>query len=160
RSRRRCRSPPGVGRTGDVQRATRDRVRASARARREPVPGGARAVAARLAARPGDERWRPSRAGRPRQRGGERRRAARGARPRAGPAGEGGARAMTARVAIIQLPGVNCESETAVALERVGLVPEIFRWTRPSRELHEFQGYVIPGGFSYQDRVRAGALAA
>jgi phosphoribosylformylglycinamidine synthase len=36
----------------------------------------------------------------------------------------------------------------------------MFRWTRPARELHEFQGYVIPGGFSYQDRVRAGALAA
>jgi len=67
---------------------------------------------------------------------------------------------MNARVAILQLPGVNCETETAWALERAGLVPEVFRWTRPPGELRDFQAYVLPGGFSYQDRVRAGALAA
>ena len=65
-----------------------------------------------------------------------------------------------ARVAVVQLPGVNCETETARALERSGLTPEVFRWTRPSRELAAFDAYVLPGGFSYQDRVRAGALAA
>jgi phosphoribosylformylglycinamidine synthase len=67
---------------------------------------------------------------------------------------------MSARVAVLQFPGVNCESETALALERVGLEPEVFRWTRPATELAGFQAYVLPGGFSYQDRVRAGALAA
>ncbi len=67
---------------------------------------------------------------------------------------------MTARIAVLQLPGVNCETETAWALERVGLEAELFRWTRPAPELRDFQGFVIPGGFSYQDRVRAGALAA
>jgi phosphoribosylformylglycinamidine synthase len=61
---------------------------------------------------------------------------------------------------VIQFPGVNCESETVRAIERVGLSVEVFRWTRPSSVLREFQAYVIPGGFSYQDRVRAGALAA
>ncbi len=65
-----------------------------------------------------------------------------------------------ARVAVVQFPGVNCESESALALERVGLEPEIFRWTRPAAELRAFHAYVLPGGFSYQDRVRAGALAA
>jgi len=64
------------------------------------------------------------------------------------------------RVAVIQFPGVNCEAETLRALERVGLVAEVFRWTRPAGELRDFQAYVLPGGFSYQDRVRAGALAA
>ena len=67
---------------------------------------------------------------------------------------------MTARIAVVQFPGVNCESETARALGRVGLEPEVFRWTRPAVELRDFQAYVLPGGFSYQDRVRAGALAA
>lgn len=67
---------------------------------------------------------------------------------------------MSARVAVVQLPGVNCESETARALERAGLAAAVFRWTRPPRELGMFEAYVLPGGFSYQDRVRAGALAA
>jgi phosphoribosylformylglycinamidine synthase len=70
-----------------------------------------------------------------------------------------GARAG-ARVAVVQFPGVNCESETVLALERAGLPAEVFRWTRPAGELREFAAYVLPGGFSWQDRVRAGALAA
>ena len=67
---------------------------------------------------------------------------------------------MSARVAVVQLPGVNCEAETVLALERAGLEAEVFRWTRAARELADFDAYVLPGGFSYQDRVRAGALAA
>ena len=64
------------------------------------------------------------------------------------------------RVAVVQFPGVNCEAETVRALERAGLEAELFRWTRPARELAAFDAYVLPGGFSWQDRVRAGALAA
>lgn len=64
------------------------------------------------------------------------------------------------RVAVVQMPGVNCEAETVRALERAGLAGEIFRWTRAARELADFAAYVLPGGFSYQDRVRAGSLAA
>jgi phosphoribosylformylglycinamidine synthase len=63
-------------------------------------------------------------------------------------------------VAVVRFPGVNCEAESARALARVGLEPELFTWTRPASELRDFQAYVLPGGFSYQDRVRAGALAA
>lgn len=65
-----------------------------------------------------------------------------------------------ARVAVVQFPGVNCEAETARALERAGLEAEVFRWTRAARELAAYDAYVLPGGFSWQDRVRAGALAA
>src|SRR6185295_7349015 len=67
---------------------------------------------------------------------------------------------MSGRVAVMQFPGVNCESESMRALTRVGLAPEVFRWTRPAGELRDFQAFVLPGGFSYQDRVRAGALAS
>ena len=63
-------------------------------------------------------------------------------------------------MAVLQFPGVNCETETVRALERVGLEAEVFRATRPSSELREYRAYVLPGGFSYQDRVRAGALAS
>ncbi|MCP4572316.1 MAG: phosphoribosylformylglycinamidine synthase subunit PurL [bacterium] len=64
------------------------------------------------------------------------------------------------RVAVVQLPGVNCEDESARLLNRYGAAAEIFRWTRPPEELEKFDGFLVPGGFSYQDRVRAGAVAA
>jgi phosphoribosylformylglycinamidine synthase len=63
-------------------------------------------------------------------------------------------------VAVVQFPGVNCESESVRALERAGLAAEVFRWTRPAVELSGFDAFLLPGGWSYQDRVRAGALAA
>lgn len=65
-----------------------------------------------------------------------------------------------ARVAVVQFAGVNCEAESSRALRLVGLDAEVFRWTRPASELRDFQAFLLPGGFSYQDRVRAGALAA
>jgi phosphoribosylformylglycinamidine synthase I len=64
------------------------------------------------------------------------------------------------RVAVVQFPGVNCETESVRALTRVGLEAEVFRWTRPATELRAFEAFLLPGGWSYQDRVRAGALAA
>jgi phosphoribosylformylglycinamidine synthase len=64
------------------------------------------------------------------------------------------------RVAVIQFPGGNCESETARALEAAGCGAEIFRWNRDPGQLEDFEAMVIGGGFSYQDRVRAGVIAA
>jgi phosphoribosylformylglycinamidine synthase len=60
----------------------------------------------------------------------------------------------------MQFPGVNCEYETAMALERTGSYADIVRWNDTSIRLSDFDGFVLPGGFSYQDRVRAGAVAA
>jgi phosphoribosylformylglycinamidine synthase I len=65
-----------------------------------------------------------------------------------------------ARIAVVQIPGVNCEYETARALEAVGLGAQIVRWNEPASVWSEFDGYVIPGGFAFQDRIRAGAIAA
>lgn len=67
---------------------------------------------------------------------------------------------MSVRVAVVQFPGVNCEDETLRAIARVGLAGEVFRATRAVGDLAAFDAIVLPGGFSYQDRVRAGALAA
>ncbi len=64
------------------------------------------------------------------------------------------------KVAIIQYPGTNCEYETYEAVKSCGISAEIFRWNRNPEELLDFDGFIIPGGFSYQDRVRAGAIAS
>lgn len=65
-----------------------------------------------------------------------------------------------ARTAVLQIPGVNCEYETARALEAAGLEARIVRWNEPASTLSEFDAYVLPGGFAFQDRIRAGAVAA
>jgi phosphoribosylformylglycinamidine synthase subunit PurQ / glutaminase len=68
---------------------------------------------------------------------------------------------MTApRIAVIVFPGGNCETETARAVENAGMNAELFRWNRDAASLADFDGYVIGGGFSYQDRVRAGIIAS
>ena len=63
-------------------------------------------------------------------------------------------------VAIIQFPGVNCEYETADAVRSVGLPAELFRWNEDPDLLAGAAAIVLPGGFSYQDRIRAGVVAA
>lgn len=64
------------------------------------------------------------------------------------------------KVAVIQFPGVNCEYETADAARSVGLEAELFRWNEDPSLLEESLAVVLPGGFSYQDRIRAGVVAA
>ncbi len=64
------------------------------------------------------------------------------------------------RVAVIQYPGSNCEYETAWAIRFAGMEAEIFRWNRREDDLRKFDAFVLSGGFSYQDRVRAGVIAA
>ncbi|MDP2586978.1 MAG: phosphoribosylformylglycinamidine synthase I [Candidatus Komeilibacteria bacterium] len=63
------------------------------------------------------------------------------------------------RIAIIVFPGTNCHEEAYRAIKTVGLQPELFRWNDDYNKLKEFDGYFIPGGFSYEDRVRSGAIA-
>ena len=65
-----------------------------------------------------------------------------------------------ARAAVLQIPGVNCEYETVRVLEAVGVEGRIVRFNESASALSEFDAYVIPGGFAFQDRIRAGAVAA
>ena len=67
---------------------------------------------------------------------------------------------MSASIAIIQFPGSNTERETLMACNRVGLNPVEFLWNEPAEKLSVFDGYVIVGGFAYEDRSRAGVIAA
>jgi len=61
---------------------------------------------------------------------------------------------------IIQFPGVNCEYESAAAVRSIGLEAAIFRWNEDPKLLADAAGIILPGGFSYQDRIRAGVVAA
>ena len=67
---------------------------------------------------------------------------------------------MNANIAIIQFPGSNTERETLMACHRVGLNPIEFLWNEPTEKLTNFDGYVIVGGFAYEDRSRSGVIAA
>lgn len=64
------------------------------------------------------------------------------------------------QIAIVQFPGSNCERETALAVRRAGMVPVDFLWNESPEILQDMDGYVIVGGFSYEDRSRAGIIAA
>jgi len=64
-----------------------------------------------------------------------------------------------ANIAIIQFPGSNCERETLSAVERVGMQATEFLWFT-QKPIEDFDGYIIVGGFSYEDRGRAGFVAA
>jgi phosphoribosylformylglycinamidine synthase len=65
----------------------------------------------------------------------------------------------TPHVALIQFPGSNCEWETKRAAEAAGIPCDVFRWNRDPALLDDYDGYIIGGGFSYQDRIRSGVIA-
>ncbi|HYX77358.1 MAG TPA: phosphoribosylformylglycinamidine synthase subunit PurQ [Gaiellaceae bacterium] len=61
------------------------------------------------------------------------------------------------RVAVVTFPGSNDDGDAALALAALGAEP-VPVW-HAERELPEVQAVVLPGGFSYGDYLRAGALA-
>ena len=67
---------------------------------------------------------------------------------------------MNASIAIIQFPGSNTERETLMACHRAGLNPVEFLWNEAPKKLSEFDGFIIVGGFSYEDRSRSGIIAS
>lgn len=64
------------------------------------------------------------------------------------------------KIAIIQFPGINMEYETRRAVNEAGMRGEFFRWNDNYKKLATYDGYVISGGFSYEDRGRAGVIAS
>ena len=67
---------------------------------------------------------------------------------------------MSFRSAVVTFPGSNCDRDLAVALEQVsGTAP--FRVWHGDAELPERLDFIaLPGGFSYGDYLRSGAMAA
>jgi len=66
---------------------------------------------------------------------------------------------MKIKIAVLYFPGNNCEEETRDRCLDVGMDSKIIRWNS-KENLSDFDGYIIPGGFSYEDRIRAGVIAA
>ena len=64
------------------------------------------------------------------------------------------------KIAVIQFPGSNCESESIRAIKQAGMEAEEFLWNRDYKDLASFDGYFIVGGFSYEDRSRSGIIAS
>ncbi len=64
------------------------------------------------------------------------------------------------KIAVIIFPGTNTERETFMAVRRAGMEPIEFLWNNDYKILDECDGYIIAGGFSYEDRSRAGIIAS
>lgn len=64
------------------------------------------------------------------------------------------------KIAIIQFPGSNTELETIAAIERNGMTPISHLWNEPSSNLEQYSGFILVGGFSYEDRSRSGIIAS
>jgi phosphoribosylformylglycinamidine synthase subunit PurQ / glutaminase len=66
---------------------------------------------------------------------------------------------VSRRIAVLVFPGSNSEDETLRLLHDCGGEAQLVHWSRAST-LPGFDAYVLPGGFAYEDRIRAGAIAA
>jgi len=66
---------------------------------------------------------------------------------------------MKPKIAVIYFPGCNCENESKLACEKAGMEADIINWNT-TKDLNEYDGFFIVGGWSYEDRVRAGAVSA
>ena len=62
-------------------------------------------------------------------------------------------------IAVIYFPGNNCEEESLKAVLAVGMDGKIVRWNQ-RRDVDKYDGFVIPGGWGYEDRIRAGVIMA
>ncbi len=64
------------------------------------------------------------------------------------------------RAAVITFPGSNCDRDLATALEAVSGVPAVRVWHGDADLPDRLDLIALPGGFSYGDYLRSGAMAA
>lgn len=62
------------------------------------------------------------------------------------------------RFAVIRFPGSNCDQDCVLALESFPGVEARYVWHK-DKSLEGFDAVVLPGGFSYGDYLRCGAIA-
>ena len=67
---------------------------------------------------------------------------------------------MSVRIGVIQFPGSNTERETLMACRRAKMEPVEFLWNQSTDTFSSLDGYIIVGGFSYEDRSRSGVIAS
>jgi phosphoribosylformylglycinamidine synthase I len=66
---------------------------------------------------------------------------------------------VSRRIAVLVFPGTNSEEETLRVLRDCGGDAALVHWSQ-AKALARYDAYVLPGGFAYEDRIRAGAIAA
>lgn len=64
------------------------------------------------------------------------------------------------RAAVIQFPGSNCDRDMAVAIREVTGAETSLVWHRETKLPTNLDLIAVPGGFSYGDYLRSGAMAA
>ena len=64
------------------------------------------------------------------------------------------------RAAVIQFPGSNCDRDMAVAIRDITGAQTMMVWHRATEMPEGLDLIAIPGGFSYGDYLRSGAMAA
>ncbi|GAA5819518.1 MAG: phosphoribosylformylglycinamidine synthase subunit PurQ [Methanobrevibacter sp. CfCl-M3] len=62
------------------------------------------------------------------------------------------------KIGVIRFPGSNCDRDVYKVIELAGGKSEFVWWNK--EDLSYLDGVVIPGGFSYGDYLRAGAIAS
>ena len=67
---------------------------------------------------------------------------------------------MAFRAAVITFPGSNCDRDMAVAIERISGTAPIRVWHGDAHLPDDLDFIALPGGFSYGDYLRSGAMAA
>ena len=67
---------------------------------------------------------------------------------------------MAFRAAVITFPGSNCDRDMAVAIEQVSGTAPIRVWHGDAHLPEDLDFIALPGGFSYGDYLRSGAMAA
>ncbi|HEX4924587.1 MAG TPA: phosphoribosylformylglycinamidine synthase subunit PurQ [Bdellovibrionales bacterium] len=63
------------------------------------------------------------------------------------------------KVAVVRFPGTNCDRDVWKAVELAGHTP-FWAWHEDRFSSSDVAGIVVPGGFSFGDYLRAGALAS
>ncbi len=64
------------------------------------------------------------------------------------------------RAAVVTFPGSNCDRDMAVALEKVSGTAPLRVWHGDAQLPEQLDLIALPGGFSYGDYLRSGAMAA
>jgi len=67
---------------------------------------------------------------------------------------------MAFRAAVVTFPGSNCDRDMAVALEKVSGAAPLRVWHGEADLPDQLDFVALPGGFSYGDYLRSGAMAA
>lgn len=62
-------------------------------------------------------------------------------------------------IGVVSFPGTNCDQDVLSWLQHKNYSAKIL-WHLDQFNIHDFSGIVLPGGFSYGDYLRSGALAA